>query len=59
MARVYARKDEDDRKAYHLSIPITLGIDKLLAIAAEADGQTKAGYARKVILDALKGRAAA
>jgi len=52
MARL--RKSPEDRKDYHLRVPLTPVQRALIEEAARLDGEDKAGWARTVLLTAAK-----
>jgi hypothetical protein len=52
MARL--RKTPEERKDYHLRVPLTPGQRALIEDAARLDGEDKAGWARAVLLTAAK-----
>jgi uncharacterized protein (DUF1778 family) len=52
MARLH--KKPEDRKDYHLRVPLTPGQRALIERAARLDGEDKAGWARPVLLTAAK-----
>jgi uncharacterized protein (DUF1778 family) len=52
MARMH--KNPEDRKDYHLRVPLTPGQRALIEDAARQDGEDKAGWARAVLLTAAK-----
>jgi hypothetical protein len=52
MARQH--KSPEERKDYHLRVPLTPGQRALIEDAARLDGEDKAGWARAVLLTAAK-----
>jgi hypothetical protein len=52
MAR--ARKNAEDRKDYHLRVPLTPGQRTLIEGAARLEGEDKAGWARAILVLAAK-----
>jgi uncharacterized protein (DUF1778 family) len=48
------RKKPEDRKDYHLRVPLTPGQRTLIEDAAKVEGDDKAGWARAVLLTAAK-----
>ena len=52
MARQH--KNPEDRKDYHLRVPLTPGQRVLIERAARLDGEEMAGWARAVLLPAAK-----
>jgi hypothetical protein len=51
-------KSPDDRKEYHLRVPLTPGQRALIEEAVRLDGEDKAGWARALLLIAAKRRIA-
>ena len=52
MARLH--KNPEERKDYHLRVPLTPGQRALIEDAAKLAGEDKAGWARAVLLTAAK-----
>jgi len=52
MARQH--KNPEERKDYHLRVPLTPGQRTLIERAARLDGEDKAGWARAVLLPAAR-----
>lgn len=52
MARQH--KDPEERKDYHLRVPLNAGQRALIERAARVDGEDKAGWARAVLISAAK-----
>jgi hypothetical protein len=52
MARLH--KNPEDRKDYHLRVPLTPGQRALIEDAARLAGEDKAGWARALLLTAAK-----
>jgi uncharacterized protein (DUF1778 family) len=52
MARQH--KNPDDRKDYHLRVPLTPGQRALIEEAAKIEGDDKAGWARMLLVTAAK-----
>lgn len=50
------RKNPEDRKDYHLRVPLALGQRALIEEAARLDGEDKAAWARALLLTAAKRR---
>ncbi len=50
------RKSPEDRKAYHLRVPLTPAQLAAIEEAVRLDGEGKAGWARSVLLAAAKKR---
>jgi uncharacterized protein (DUF1778 family) len=48
------RKSLDERKDYHLRVPLTPGQRTLIEGAAKLEGEDKAGWARAVLVTAAK-----
>jgi uncharacterized protein (DUF1778 family) len=48
------RKSPEERKDYHLRVPLTTGQRTLIEGAARLEGEDKAGWARAVLLTAAK-----
>jgi uncharacterized protein (DUF1778 family) len=48
------RKNPDERKDYHLRVPLTPGQRRLIEAAARLEGEDKAGWARAILLPAAK-----
>jgi uncharacterized protein (DUF1778 family) len=48
------RKNPEERKDYHLRIPLTPGQRTLIEGAARLEGEDKAGWARPILLTAAK-----
>jgi hypothetical protein len=48
------RKNPEDRKDYHLRVPLTVRQRALIEDAARREGEDKAGWARAVLLTAAK-----
>jgi len=51
---VRMRKSPEDRKDYHLRVPLTPGQRALIEGAAKLAGEDKAGWARAILLTAAK-----
>ena len=49
-------KDPEDRKNYHLRVPLTDAQHALIEEAVKLDDQDKAAWARAILLDAAKRR---
>jgi uncharacterized protein (DUF1778 family) len=47
-------KNPEDRKDYHLRVPLTPGQRALIEDAARLEGEDKAGWARTILLTAAK-----
>lgn len=47
-------KKPEDRKSYHLRVPLTVGQRTLIEAAVKMDHDDKAGWARAVLLSAAK-----
>jgi hypothetical protein len=47
-------KKPEDRKSYHLRVPLTPGQRALIEAAVKVDDDDKAGWARAVLLSAAK-----
>jgi uncharacterized protein (DUF1778 family) len=56
MARQH--KSPQDRKDYHLRVPLTAGQRTLIEEAARLEGEDRAGWARALLLTAAKRRIA-
>lgn len=54
MARQH--KSPEDRKDYHLRVPLTAGQRTLIEEAARLEGEDRAGWARALLLTAAKRR---
>jgi hypothetical protein len=52
------RKTPDERKAYHLRVPLNAAQRALIEDAARAEGEDKAAWARAILLSAAKRRLA-
>ena len=52
MARLH--KSPEDRKDYHLRVPLTPGQRALIEDAAKLAGEDKAGWARAILVTAAK-----
>jgi hypothetical protein len=50
------RKPTEDRKDYHLRVPLTVAQHAIIEEAARLDDEGKAGWARAVLLAAAKKR---
>jgi hypothetical protein len=48
------RKNPEDRKDYHLRVPLTPGQRTLIEVAARLEEEDKAGWARAILLIAAK-----
>jgi hypothetical protein len=48
------RKNPEERKDYHLRVPLTPGQRTLIEGAARLEGEEKAGWARAILLTAAK-----
>ena len=48
------RKPAEERKDYHLRVPLTPGQRALIESAAKLDGEDKAGWARGTLVAAAK-----
>jgi hypothetical protein len=53
-----ARKNPDERKEYHLRVPLTAAQRALIEKAVQLDGTEKAGWARAILLTAARRRIA-
>jgi uncharacterized protein (DUF1778 family) len=51
---VRQRKNPEDRKDYHLRVPLTPAQRALIESAAKLEGEDKAGWARTILLTAAK-----
>jgi len=51
---VRQRKNPEDRKDYHLRVPLTPAQRALIEGAAKQEGEDKAGWARTILLTAAK-----
>jgi uncharacterized protein (DUF1778 family) len=51
---VRQRKNPEDRKDYHLRVPLTPGQRTLIEGAARLEEEDKAGWARAILLKAAK-----
>jgi uncharacterized protein (DUF1778 family) len=51
---VRQRKNPEERKDYHLRVPLTPGQRTLIEGAARLEGEDKAGWARAILLTAAK-----
>ena len=49
-------KKPEDRKDYHLRVPLTVGQLAVIEEAVQLEGEDKAGWARAVLLAAAKKR---
>lgn len=50
------KKNPEDRKSYHLRVPLTPAQLAVIEEAVQLDGEDKAGWARHVLLDAARKR---
>jgi hypothetical protein len=48
------RKNPEERKDYHLRVPLTPGQRTLIEAAARLEGEDKAGWARAILIPAAK-----